>query len=81
MSYISIVAIQVRQVTNIERRTRKNTLYRNVQRQMNRLPNNNDPRLLMVLGMVHFNPHISIRQIERELKIPRLTAHRILQSI
>jgi len=48
-----------------------------------RLPNNNESycRLLAVLGMVHFNPHINIRQIECKLGIPRFTAHRMLQSV
>ncbi|KYN22417.1 hypothetical protein ALC57_05179 [Trachymyrmex cornetzi] len=39
----------------------------------NRLHNNNDPRLLAVLAMVHKNPHISTRQVERELGIPQTT--------
>jgi len=44
-----------RQVINIGRRVYWNTLHR--QRQINRLPNNNDPKLLTILSMVHFNPH------------------------
>ena len=68
-----------RQIINIERRSRRNPLHR--ERQRNRLRNNNDPRFLAILGMVHLNPHISTRQIERELGIPRSTVHRMLQSI
>ncbi|OXU22989.1 hypothetical protein TSAR_006885 [Trichomalopsis sarcophagae] len=55
-------------------RSRNNPLHR--QRQRNRLQNNNDPRLLAVLAMVHQNLRISTRQIERELGVPRNTAHR-----
>jgi len=55
--------LSARQVISIEKRARRNTLHH--QRQVNRLPNNNDPKLLTVLGMIHFNLHISIRQIER----------------
>ncbi|OXU31303.1 hypothetical protein TSAR_013917 [Trichomalopsis sarcophagae] len=68
-----------RQVINIKRRSRNNPLHQ--QRQRNRLQNNNDPRLLAVLAMVHLNPHISTRQIQRELGVPRSTAHRWLQSV
>jgi len=67
--------LSARQVISIERRARRNTLYH--QKQVNRLPNNNDPRLLIILGMIHFNLHISIRQIE----ISRATAHRMLIRI
>ncbi|OXU21442.1 hypothetical protein TSAR_005419, partial [Trichomalopsis sarcophagae] len=69
----------VQQVINIERRFCNNPLNR--QRQRNRLQNNNDPRLLAVLAMVHQNPRISTRQIERELGVPRNTAHRLLRSV
>ncbi|EZA48476.1 hypothetical protein X777_13774 [Ooceraea biroi] len=31
--------------------------------------------------MIHFNPHISIRQIEHDLGIPRSTVHRMLVSV
>lgn len=71
--------LSAQQVINIERRVRRNTLYR--QRQIKRLLNNNDFRLLAVLSRVHFNPRISIRQIERELRIPRSTVHRMLVSV
>ncbi|EFN71639.1 hypothetical protein EAG_14871, partial [Camponotus floridanus] len=67
------------QIINIERRSRNNPLHR--ERRRNRLHNNNDPRLLAVLAMVHQNPHISTRQIERELEIPQTTAHRLLRSV
>ena len=67
------------QIINIERRSRNNPLHR--ERRRNRLHNNNDPRLLAVLAMVHQNPHISTRQIERELGIPQTTAHRLLRSV
>lgn len=67
------------QIINIERRSRSNALHRH--RRQNRVLNNNDPRLLAILGMIHINPHISLRQIERELGIPRATAHRLLQLV
>lgn len=67
-----------RQIRNIERRCRMNDLHR--QRGRNRNVNNNDPRLLAVLAMVHMNPHISTREIERRLGVPRTTAHRMLRS-
>jgi len=31
-----------------------------------------------MLGLVHINPRISIRQAERQIGIPRATIHRIL---
>lgn len=37
-------------------------------------------RVLVVLGLVHLNPHISSRQIERETGIPQRTVIRILRS-
>jgi len=52
------------------------------QRQINRFSNNNNP--LHILGhftVFHFNPHISIRQIERELGILRSKTYRMLRSI
>jgi len=52
-SYVLIVAIQVWQVINIKRKVRRNTLHR--QRQMNRFSNNNNSRLLTVLGMVYIS--------------------------
>lgn len=67
------------QVVNIESRSRNNPLHR--QRQSNRLQNNNDPRLLAILAMVHLDPHLSTRRIERELGVPRSTAHRLLRSV
>lgn len=67
------------QIINIERKSR--VIVNRRQRQRNRNINNNDPRLLAVLGMVHLNPQISTRHIERQLGIRRSTAHRFLQSV
>jgi len=65
---------------NIEKRARRNTLYR--QKQINRLPNNNDPRLLTVLDSSFQSIHqYSTNTIERELGIPRFTAHRLNVTI
>lgn len=68
-----------RQIRNIEIRSRRNLLHR--QRQRNRLQNNNNPRVLTILGLIHNNPHISIRQAQNQIGIPRATIHRILQSV
>lgn len=67
------------EIINIERRSRSNALAR--QRQRNRNVNRNDPRLVAVLGMVHMDPHISTRAIERRLGIPRSTVQRMLRSV
>lgn len=40
----------------------------------------NDVHVLVVLAIVHLDPHISTRQIERQYRIPRSTAWRILHS-
>jgi len=37
--------------------------------------------LIAVLIMVHLKPHVSLRQIECKLGVPRLITHRILWSI
>lgn len=39
-----------------------------------------DPRVLAVLAMVAIDPHISTREIQRRLGIPRSTASRILRN-
>lgn len=39
-----------------------------------------DVRVLAILGMIHLNPNISCRQIEREHGIPARTVSRILQK-
>ncbi|KYN12437.1 hypothetical protein ALC57_15404 [Trachymyrmex cornetzi] len=56
-------------------KSRNNPLHR--ERRRNRLHDNNDPRLLAVLAMVHQNPYISTRQ----LGIPQTTVHRLLRSV
>lgn len=67
------------QIRNIEIRSRRNPIHR--QRQRNRLQNNNDPRVLTILGLVHVNPHISIRQAQCQTGISSTTIHRILHSV
>jgi len=37
-----------------------------------------DPQIVAVLAMTIINPHVSIRQIQRELGIPKSTTYRIL---
>jgi len=68
------------QIINVERRSHNNPLHR--KRRRNRLHNNEEiARLLAVLAMVHQNPHINTRKIERELGIPQTTAHRLLRLV
>lgn len=40
-----------------------------------------DSHTLTILAMIHMNPHVSLRGIERDLGVPRSTAHRILRSV
>jgi len=58
-----------RQIRNIEIRSRRNPFHR--QRQRNRLQNNNNSRVLTILGLIHINSHISIRQAEHQIGIPK----------
>lgn len=39
-----------------------------------------DNRVVVILGMVHINPHVSASQIERQVGIPKQTALRILRK-
>lgn len=41
----------------------------------------NDARVLTILAIVHMDPHISTRQIERETGFPRSTVSRILRAL
>jgi len=41
----------------------------------------NDARAVTVLAILHNNPHISTRQIERELGIPQKTVSRIVRAL
>jgi len=41
----------------------------------------NDPRVIAILAAIYVDPHISSRQIEREIGIPRRTALRILRAL
>jgi len=43
--------------------------------------NENDARVITVLAVVHLDPHISTRQIEREIGIPQSTVSRILKAL
>jgi len=65
------------QIRNIEIRSRRNPFH--CQRQRNRLQNNNE--IFTILELIHINPHISVRQIECQIGIPRTTTHRLVQSI
>lgn len=50
------------------------------QRRRINVPERGDPTVLAILGMIGLNPHVSTRQIERELGVPRSTSHRILAT-
>lgn len=39
-----------------------------------------DPRTIAILGAVHLNPHISLREIQAEIGIPKSTAQRLLRA-
>lgn len=41
----------------------------------------NDARAVTILAIVHLNPHVSTRQIEREIGIPQRTVVRILRAL
>lgn len=66
-------------IRNLERNCRGGRIFR---RQQPREPgfNPNDPRTLAILAIIHMNPHISLREIERDLGVPRSTVQRILRS-
>lgn len=49
-----------------------------INRQRRRVIERDDPRVLIVLAMVNLNPHISVRQIERQSGIPKSTIQRII---
>jgi len=42
--------------------------------------NENNARVITVLAVVHLDPHINTRQIEREIGIPQSTVSRILKK-
>lgn len=43
--------------------------------------NENDPRVVTILAAVHLDPHISSRQVEKEIGIPRRTFLRIVKVL
>jgi len=48
-------------------------------KQINAEDDVNDPRVLAMLAMINLNPHISTRELQRNLGIPYVTVWRILQ--
>jgi len=42
------------------------------------IPERDDPQVVAVLVMIAINRHVSTREIQRELDIPKSIAHRIL---
>jgi len=65
-------------IRKIERNCRRGRVFQR-RRQQQRV-NLDNPRTLAVLAMIHMNPHISLREIERDLGVSRSTAQRILRS-
>lgn len=56
----------------------------NFRRQRRRYGNNDhamNPRFMAVVAMVHFDPHVSLREIQRTLGIPKSTAGRYLKAV
>ncbi|EZA46460.1 hypothetical protein X777_00136 [Ooceraea biroi] len=56
----------------------------NLRRQRRRYDDNNhamNPRFLAVVAIVHFNSHVSLREIQHTVGIPRSTAGRHLKAV
>lgn len=66
-------------IRNIERSCRRGRIVRRQPPRRQGIPPDN-PRAIAILAMIHMNPHISIRDIERDLGVPRSTVQRILRS-
>ena len=56
-------------------------LFANAGIMINHQHNENDARALTFLSIVHVNPQVSKRQIEREIAIPRSKVSRILKIL
>ena len=41
----------------------------------------NNPRLLALLAMIHINVHLSLREVQNTLGVPRSTASRYLREV
>jgi len=67
---MQIRRILLRECRRIRKRNRK---------QINAEDDVNNPRVLAMLAMINLNPHISIRELQRNLGIPYVTVWRILQ--
>lgn len=67
-------------IRNIEIRIRRGNL-----RRQRRKYNGNDhvmnPRFLAVVAMVHVNPHVSLREIQRTLGIPKSTGRYLSREV
>jgi len=63
--------IDCRERRRIRRQSRQRKDHNNIE----------DVRIIAVLEMVAMNPHVSTRQIQSELGIPRNTASRLLRSL
>jgi len=69
-----------RTIRHLEQRARRGVVQRRRQ-SLNRVDvNNRDPRTITVLGVIHNNPHVSLRAIQRDIGISRSTAQRIVKA-
>jgi len=69
-----------RTIRHLEQRARRGVVKRRRQ-SLNRVDvNNRDPRTITVLGVIHNNPHVSLRAIQRDIGISRSTAQRIVKA-
>lgn len=66
-------------IRNIERSCRRGRIVRRQPRVQHQGINPEDPRAIAILAMIHMNPHISLRDIERDLGVPRSTVQGILK--
>lgn len=64
----------------IERRCRQGK-FKRTRRSRNQQDLENNPRQIAVVAMVHMNVHVSLREIENTLGVPRSTAHRYLRNV
>lgn len=66
-----------RTITNLIMRARNGQLHR---RRASHKYNQDDVRVLIILAIIHLNPHISTRNLARQTQIPQRTIVRILEK-
>lgn len=67
-------------IRNIEIKSRNRNVCRKRRSHHELEFDNNNPRMITVLAMIYDNPHISLREIERTVGIPKSTASRYLRG-